>query len=115
MALAMLGIYGMLSYAVAARRQEIGVRMALGATRARVYGLTMGQAGQPVAAGLVGGLMLSAAGARVLERWVEGVNGMDGWVMAGAAGMFLLAAGAAAFVPARRAASIEPMEALRAE
>ncbi len=111
----MLGIYGMLSYAVATRRQEIGVRMALGATRARVYRLTMEQAARPVAAGLLGGLMMSAASARVIERFLSGMSGMDAGMMAGVAVVFAVAAAVAAFVPARRAASIEPMEALRAE
>ncbi len=115
LALAMLGIYGMLSYAVAARRQEIGVRMALGATRAGVCRLALGQAGWPVAAGLAGGLLLSVASARLIESFLYGTGGMQAGVMAAVAGVFLLAAGAAAFVPARRAASIEPMEALRAE
>ncbi|MBI4889878.1 MAG: ABC transporter permease, partial [Acidobacteria bacterium] len=115
LALAMLGIYGMLSYAVAARRQEIGVRMALGATRAGVYRLAMGQAGWPVTAGLAGGLLLSVAAARLIESFLYGAGGMQAGVMAAVAGVFLLAAGVAAFVPARRAASIDPMEALRAE
>ncbi len=114
-ALAMLGIYGMLSYAVAARRQEIGVRMALGATKAGVYRLAMGQAAWPVGVGLAAGLAVSAAAGRVLEGLVEGVGGMEVWLMAAVAGVFLAAAVAAAFVPARRAAGIEPMEALRAE
>lgn len=114
-ALAMLGIYGMLSYAVASRRQEIGVRMALGATRAGVYRLTIGQAGLPVAAGLAAGLALSAASARVIERFLYGARGIEMGVMAAVTVVLLLAAAVAAFVPARRAARIEPMEALRAE
>ena len=113
--LAMLGIYGVLSYSVAARRQEIGVRMALGATRGDVYSLTMSQAGVPVALGLAAGLAASLATGQFLEKFLYGTRAVDPLVMATVALLFLLAAGGAAFVPARRAASVPPMDALRPE
>jgi ABC-type antimicrobial peptide transport system permease subunit len=113
--LAMLGIYGILSYSVESRKQEIGVRMALGATRGRVYRLTMAEASRPVVAGLLAGLAASLMARRVIEKFLYGVQAVDPAVIAGVAGLFLSAAVLAAFVPARRAASIDPMEALRPE
>ena len=113
--LAMLGIYGVLSYSTATRRQEIGVRMALGATRAKIYALTLGGAGAPVFAGLGAGFLASIAAGRVIEKLLYGVRAIDPAVMAIVAALFLPAAAVAAFVPARRAASIDPMDALRSE
>ncbi len=113
--LAMLGIYGVLNYAVAARKQEIGVRMALGASRARVYALTFAQAGAPVLAGLVAGLLASAFAEKLVRNLLYGIKGSDAVTVLGVAGLFLIAAAAAAFLPARRAASIDPMDALRSE
>jgi predicted permease len=113
--LAMLGIYGVLSYSVTARKQEIGVRMAIGATKGRVYALTLGQACAPVCIGLVAGLAASVIAGRGIRKFLYGVEVVDPLVMALVAGLFVMAAAAAAFLPARRAASIDPMEALRAE
>jgi predicted permease len=113
--LAMLGVYGVLSYTVAARRQEIGVRMALGATRESIYRLTMREAFLPVAAGLAAGWLLSVALARLVRSLLYGVSTIDATVSLAVICLFLLAAAIAAFVPARRAASIDPMEALRTE
>ncbi|MBS1825948.1 MAG: ABC transporter permease [Acidobacteria bacterium] len=113
--LAMLGIYGTLSYSVAMRRQEIGIRMALGASKGRVYGQTLGQAAVPVGVGLVMGLAASLVAGGAIRSYLYGVDGMDGWVMVVVVGLFLIAGGVAAFVPARRAASVNPIDALRAE
>ncbi len=113
--LSMLGIYGVLSYSVAARRQEIGVRMALGATRSGVYRLAMGEAAGPVLAGLIAGLGASFAARRGVEAFLFGVQALDVGVMALVIGLLGVSAVIAAFLPARRAASIDPMEALRAE
>ncbi|HXJ37703.1 MAG TPA: FtsX-like permease family protein, partial [Bryobacteraceae bacterium] len=113
--LAMLGIYGVLSYSTAARQPEIGVRMALGATRAKIYALTMGEAGVPVLLGLAGGLGASALAGRAIQSLLYGVRPVDFPVMAMVCGLFVTAAVAAAFVPARRAAAVDPMETLRAE
>ena len=66
--LAMLGIYGVLSYSIAGRKQEIGVRMALGATRQKVYALTLREAAIPVFAGLAGGLAVSLLAARTVQK-----------------------------------------------
>ncbi len=70
--LAMLGIYGVLSYSVVTRNQEIGVRMALGATRARIYALTFAEAGAPVFAGVIAGLAASLLAGRAIQRLLYG-------------------------------------------
>jgi hypothetical protein len=113
--LAMLGIYGVLSYSVATRRQEIGVRMALGANRANIYALTFREATGPVVSGLVLGLLVSVWAGRVVQKMLYGIQGVDVPVMGMVAGLFLAAALVAAFLPARRAASVEPMDTLRSE
>lgn len=113
--LAMLGIYRVLSYAMAGRKQEIGVRMALGATKQRIYSLTMSDAAAPVLSGLVGGWLVSLAIGQFVRAMLYGVECTDAMVTAIVVFSFLAAALAAAFIPARRAASIDPMEALRAE
>jgi len=102
-----------LSYSVATRKQEIGVRMALGATRRKIYALTLGEAGVPVFAGLVGGLIASVLAGRLIEKLLYGTRAVDVQVILAVAALFVLAGGAAAFLPARRAASIDPMDALR--
>jgi predicted permease len=113
--LAMLGIYGVLSYSVTTRRQEIGVRMALGATRRNVYALTCGEAAIPVIFGLAAGMVASILAARLIRNLLYGIDAVDPAVMLIVTGLFLASATVAAFVPARRAASVDPMGALRAE
>jgi predicted permease len=113
--LAMLGIYGVLTYSVATRKQEIGVRMALGATRREIYSLTLAEAGTPVVAGLAAGLAASVLGGRTIQSLLYGVQVMDVPVMMIVAVLFAACAVLAAFLPARRAASVDPMEALRSE
>jgi predicted permease len=113
--LAMLGIYGVLSYSVVTRKQEIGVRMALGATRAKVYALTFAEAGTAVFVGIITGLLASILAGRTIQKLLYGVEAVDAPVILIVTGVFLLAAAAAAFLPARRAASVDPMEALRSE
>jgi hypothetical protein len=113
--LAMLGIYGVLSYWVATRKQEIGVRMALGATRSLIYRLTVSEAAWPVFSGLAAGLLASAMAGRVVQKLLYEAEVIDVRVMLAVAGLFLLAASVAALLPARRAASVNPTDALRAE
>src|ERR1700704_6389245 len=110
----MLGIYGVLSYSVT-RQQEIGVRMALGATRAKVYALTFAEAGAPVFAGVITGLAAGLLAGRAIQRLLYGTQAVDAPVILMVTGLFLFSAAAAAFLPARRAASVDPMEALRSE
>jgi len=113
--LAMLGIYGVLSYSVITRKQEIGVRMALGASRSQVYGMTFAEAAVPVSAGVAAGLIASVLAGRTIEKLLYGTRALDAPVILAVTGLFLLSAAAAAFLPARRAASVDPMEALRSE
>ncbi|MGH9662453.1 MAG: FtsX-like permease family protein, partial [Bryobacteraceae bacterium] len=113
--LAMLGIYGVLSYSVVQRKQEIGVRMALGATRSRIYALTFAEAVGPVFAGLATGLLASALAGRVIQKLLYGTQVVDPPVILIVTGLFLVSSAAAAFLPARRAASVDPMVALKFE
>ncbi len=113
--LAMLGIYGVLSYSVVTRKQEIGVRMALGATRRSVYALTFSEAGIPVFSGLATGLIASLLMGRVVQKLLYGIQVVDAPVILMVTVLFLASAAAAAFLPARRAASVDPMDALRSE
>ena len=113
--LAMLGIYGVLSYSTATRKQEIGVRMALGATRREIYALTIGEAGAPVVTGLAAGVLAGILLGRVVQKLLYGTRTVDAGVILTVAALFLSAAVAAAFLPARRAASVDPMDALRSE
>jgi putative ABC transport system permease protein len=113
--LAMLGIYGVLSHSTVIRTHEFGVRVALGATRREIYRLTLGEAGIPVFAGLCAGVIASTLAARVIQTFLYGIQAVDPSVILTVAALFLTAAVAAAFLPARRAASIDPMEALRSD
>ncbi len=113
--LAMLGIYGVLSYSTAMRRQEIGVRIALGATRGGVYALALAGAAVPVAIGVAGGLIAYALAGRVIRGLIQGVETVDPWMMLLVFAILLSAAAVSAFLPARRAASVDAMEALRSD
>jgi len=113
--LAALGVYGVIAYLVSQRRNEIGVRMALGAQSRAVilYVLTRGMA--PVAAGLVTGLAGALAATRVLRRLLYGIGPADPLTFAFAVLLLAAVALGACWLPARRAARIDPMEALRYE
>ena len=113
--LAMLGVYGVLSYSTVTRKQEIGVRMALGATRREIYSLTLGEAGIPVFMGLGAGIFAGILAGRLIQKLLYGTRTVDPSVILIVTVLFLAAAVAAAFLPARRAASIDPMEALRSD
>ncbi|MEX2261727.1 MAG: ABC transporter permease [Bryobacteraceae bacterium] len=109
------GLYGVLSYAVARRRGEIGVRIALGAGRKEVLGLVFRQAMQLVAAGLILGLASAVAVGRLLETTMFGIRPGDPVILVGACCVLVITGMAAAYVPAARAASVDPMQALRSE
>jgi len=109
------GLYGVLSYAVARRRHEIGVRIALGAERKQVLGLVFRQAMQLVAAGLILGLASAAAGGRLLATMMYGIRPGDPIILVCACCVLVITGMAAAYVPAARAASVDPMQALRSE
>ncbi len=113
--LTVVGLYGVLSYAVARRRREIGVRIALGAGRREVLGLVFRQAVQLLAAGLILGLAGAAAGGRLLETMVYGIRPGDPFLLGGACCVLVITGLAAAYIPAARAASVDPMQTLRSE
>jgi putative ABC transport system permease protein len=113
--LAAVGIYGVLSYAVSQRTQEIGVRLALGAGERQIFGLVVGESLKLAAAGLVIGLAGALVVGRALDRMLYGVRATDLPTFAGTAMLLIVVALVASYVPARRAMRIAPMEALRAE
>jgi putative ABC transport system permease protein len=113
--LAASGIYGVIAYLVSQRTQEIGVRIALGATQADVIRLIVAQALRPVALGAVIGSIAALAAGRVLQTQLFEVSSTDPITMAGVVAALMLVALAASVVPARRAASIDPTRALQAQ
>jgi ABC-type antimicrobial peptide transport system permease subunit len=115
LALASVGLYGITTYSVARRTGEIGLRMALGANRAMVIGLVMRKALLLVALGLATGVPVALLGGRLMSSQLYGVRTYDPVTLAGAVLALAAFAALAGFIPARRAASIEPMNALRQE
>ena len=113
--LASVGLYGVMSYFVVRRTSEIGIRMALGATRSSVLGMVMRGALWQVLIGLCIGIPAALYAGYLMKSLLYGVASYDPWALAGAAFVLVLCAAAAGFIPARRAASIEPMRALRIE
>lgn len=113
--LAVLGIYGVVSYTVNQRTREIGVRMAFGARRMDVLGMILGQGMLRVALGLAAGLALSWVLTRFLSGLLYEVSATDPWTFAVVTLVFVAAAAAASLIPARRATGVDPMEALRYE
>jgi ABC-type antimicrobial peptide transport system permease subunit len=113
--LAVVGLYAVIAYLVAQRRHEIGLRIALGATRRNVVGLTVRQALNLILVGSAVGLLLAVALARVLEAALLGIASSDATVFMLFGGVLIGASLLAAYIPARRAASADPMVALRAE
>jgi predicted permease len=111
----MVGLYGVLSQLVSRRRQEIGVRMALGATSQSILALIVRQGLVLIVAGLAAGMLMASMASRLIASFLYGVRPMDAWSYAGAAVALAVIGLMAALVPASRAAAIEPMEALRAE
>jgi ABC-type antimicrobial peptide transport system permease subunit len=115
LALTVVGLYGFLAFRVTQRRREIGIRMALGASREATAWLVVRDTARMAAIGLAIGLALALAAARVEAAVLFGVRPLDALSLAGALGILAVAVAAAAWLPARRAASIEPMQALRNE
>jgi putative ABC transport system permease protein len=113
--LAAVGLYAVISYLVAQRRHEIGLRIALGASRGDVVRLTVGQALNLTLVGTAIGLVLSFALGRLMEAGVLGIATSDARIVLAFAAVLIAAALLAGYLPARRAASIDPMIALRAE
>ena len=112
-ALTIVGLYGMLSYVVAQRRPEIGVRVALGARRVDVLGLIMSEAGRLVLFGVVAGLGLSLLAGRSVASLLFGIKPNDPLLLASACALLGIIAAIASFLPARRATRVDPAQLLR--
>jgi ABC-type antimicrobial peptide transport system permease subunit len=113
--LAAIGIHGVVAYSVSRRRREIGVRMALGAARETVVGMVLKEILKLVAVGVVIGAIGAVACSRFIVSMLYGTRLADPLVLVSCAGIMLGVAALAAWLPARRAASINPIEALRSE
>jgi putative ABC transport system permease protein len=113
--LALIGVYGVVSYSVARRTKEFGVRMALGAGWAEVLRMVLWQGLRLVALGSAIGVLGALAATRVIASELYGVTPGDPWTFAGAVVLVLLVGGLACWIPARRATKVDPLEALRYE
>jgi len=115
LALGLVGIYGVMSYIVSQRTAEIGVRLALGAAPGSVAGMIVRQGGLVAAAGIAFGIIAALAGGRLIESVLYGVSPRDPGVFAFTTTVLLIVATGACWIPARRAARLSPLEALRTE
>ncbi len=115
LSLSVLGIYGTMAYSVAQRSREIAIRMAVGATRENVLLRTLDSALRLAGIGIAAGLVLSLGLTRLLSSLLFEVNPLDGMAIGGAVTVLLACSALAAWLPARRAASVEPMCVLRFE
>ena len=113
--LASIGLYGVMSYFVVRRTSEIGIRMALGATRSSVIGMIMKGAGWQILLGIALGIPCALFAGHLMKSQLYGVGSYDPTAFVAATAVLAVCAALAGFIPARRAASIEPMQALRME
>jgi ABC-type antimicrobial peptide transport system permease subunit len=113
--LASLGLYGLMSYMVARRAGEIGIRMAFGAQQRNVLWLVMREVVALAVAGVALGIPAALATTRIAASMLYGLTATDPWVMSTAPAMMIAVALAAGYLPAQRAAQVEPMVALRHE
>jgi putative ABC transport system permease protein len=113
--LAMVGLYGVIAYSTSQRTSEIGLRIAVGAQRSDVMRLVLAEGSRLAVAGIIVGLTGAYWATQFLSSFLFGVTATDLWAFAGAAGALFSVALAATYLPARRAARVDPMSALRAE
>ena len=113
--LGVVGLYGVIAYSVSQRTREIGVRVALGAQHAAVYWLILKEAGWLISMGIVLGTVGAVVAATLARTLLFGVSSWDFQTIVTVAVVLGIAAAAASFVPARRATSVNPVEALRTE
>ena len=113
--LGVVGMYGVIAYSASQRTREIGIRMALGAEQRSVYGMILKEAGRLAVFGIVLGAAGSVGAATLAKKMLFGVRSWDAWTLAAVAAVLGIATLVASIVPARRAASVNPVEALRLE
>ncbi|PYV24634.1 MAG: hypothetical protein DMG24_10920, partial [Acidobacteria bacterium] len=113
--LTMVGLYGVISYIVARRRNEIGIRMALGAQRGQVVSMVMREAGRMLVIGILAGAVLSLVAGRAASSLLFGLKPYDPLTLAAAGVLLAVIAALASFLPARRASRLDPLVALRYE
>jgi len=113
--LAAIGLYGVLSYAVAQRTNEIGIRMALGAERGTVVRMVLRETAVLIAIGLLAGVPASLASARLIQSKLFGLKPADPVTLALAVGIMIAVAVISGYLPARRASRVDPLIALRYE
>ena len=113
--LAGLGVYGVVTYSVVQRQKEIGLRVALGAQRRNIYGLVLQDGMVPVLAGAVAGIVVAFAFARVVGSLLFEVSPYNAAITTSAVSVLVAMGTAACLLPARRAAAVDPMEAIRRE
>jgi ABC-type antimicrobial peptide transport system permease subunit len=113
--LASMGIYGTVSYLVVLRTREVGIRMALGATRGDVLLLMLCESTRPVIAGLLAGMLMAGGAAHLIRKVLYGLGAIDAISFGGVALLFLAIALLASWLPSRRAMRVDPMVALRYE
>ena len=114
-ALAAIGTYGVMAYSISQRTQEIGIRMALGASQLNVVLMVVGAGLRLAVAGVLSGLVLAIAAGRFMSTLLFGVGAADPVTLGAVAAVLLGTAALAAWAPARRATHVDPMIALRAE
>jgi ABC-type antimicrobial peptide transport system permease subunit len=113
--MACVGIYGVVNYMVAQRVPEMGIRMALGARRADVVILVLAKGMRLASFGVLAGVAGAMGTTRLMRSLLFQVNPADPWIMAGVSGLLIAVTFIACWFPARRAASVDPLQALRAE
>ena len=113
--LALMGIYGTVSYIVVLRTREVGIRMAIGAQKRDVLGLILRESARPVFAGLIAGSLLAAGAAHLARGLLYGLDGVDGASLVGVSLVFLTVGLLASYPPAQRATRVDPLVALRCE
>jgi predicted permease len=112
---ALAGLYGLLTYLVAQRNRELGVRIALGAQRGAIIQMLLQQAGRLLVIGSVIGIVLAYFSSRLLASFLYGVKPHDAWTLAGVTALLLLCGLTAAYIPALRASRVDPLHALRGD